>query len=89
MSRSVWIRIAGAVCLCLVCTVFIAQTVGGNDPGDSKGVSAPPVAASADPRDAGDAQTGPPWAVLGLLIPGGILVLLRPRRRVKDTAPGR
>lgn len=92
MSRSVVICVCVAVTVCLVGMGFIsnasdlpegaaAQPVAEAPPG---GVGAT-AAAGAGVEGQGDVQ--PEWAVLALLLPGGLLIVLRPRRRAKQAAP--
>jgi len=75
-------RAAVLLALCLVCTFFVAQATGGDSAFHAAGG---PAAVAATPGPAGgppaSADGHPEWAVLALLLPGALLVLLRPRRR--------
>lgn len=83
MFRSLLIRLAIVVCVCLICTAFLAQTFGTAAPASPPaaagiGAGSPPPGAPA-----GEARgpSGLEWGVVGVLLAGVLVFLFWPRRR--------
>ena len=88
MFRSMLKRAVAGLCVCLLCTAFVAQAVRGNPHRDpKKAFAAAPTIADAHDAQAGEDRTQ--WAVMALLALGAVAILLRPKRRVSATSSDR